>query len=280
LRIVHVHSPVTELYPEAFPLNDESFDSELKTRQRAYLEDVVRRIPAAVPVPASFDVLEGPVVPMIQEEARRVKADLVVMTTHGRGPMARFWLGSVADQLVRDLPAPLLLVRPGDAAMDWGREPAFRHILVPLDGSPLAEDIIEPALAVGNLTNAEFTLLCVTPTLLPPVGAPELAYGPGIQALAEGRLELEDKLRREAQGYLDKVDHRLRLCGAKVQTRVVTDVQPGTAILHEAKAIGADLIALATHARHGIARLLVGSVADKVIRGCTLPVLVHRPKET
>ena len=62
--------------------------------------------------------------------------DLVVMTTHGRGPIARFWLGSIADELVRVLPMPLLLLRPPEMLPDFTVEPPLNNILIPLDSSP------------------------------------------------------------------------------------------------------------------------------------------------
>jgi nucleotide-binding universal stress UspA family protein len=85
----------------------------------------------------------------------------VAMSTHGRGPLSRFWLGSVADALMRRLPVPLLLVRPQEGAPDLSEEPPLRRILIPLDGSALAEEVLAPALALGGLVGAEYTLLWV-----------------------------------------------------------------------------------------------------------------------
>ena len=70
---------------------------------------------------------------------------------------------------------------------------------------------------------------------------------------------------------------RLRQQGLKVQTRVVRQDSPGAAILEEARQLGVDVVALATHGRGGLGRILLGSVADKVLRGATMPVLIHRP---
>ena len=90
-------------------------------------------------------LLEGEVVPSFLAHTAETKPDLVVMTTHGRGPLGRFWLGSVADELARVLPVPLLLVRPqAEAEPDLETEPPLRQILIPLDGSKLAEQILGP----------------------------------------------------------------------------------------------------------------------------------------
>jgi len=91
--------------------------------------------------------------------------------------------------------------------------------------------------------------------------------------------DLQTQLRAEAQAYLDGVAAPLRGRGLRVETRVVAEEQPALGILREAEAVGADLIAMETHGRHGLSRLLRGSVADKVVRGGVVPVLLHRQPE-
>ena len=85
------------------------------------------------------------------------------------------------------------------------------------------------------------------------------------------------ELGREAEVYLDRIAGRLRERGLRIRTRVAVDDHPAAAILHEAQALQADLIALETHGRRGLSRLILGSVTDKVVRGAHAPVLVHRP---
>ena len=86
----------------------------------------------------SSALLDGPVADAISRHAAATGADLLVMTTHGRGPLVRFWLGSVADALVRQASIPILLVQPKEAAPDLTQEPVVRRVLIPLDGSDLA----------------------------------------------------------------------------------------------------------------------------------------------
>ena len=88
----------------------------------AYLDGVVKRLKGQPASGVTRLVAEGEVRDVIRAQAECVHADLVVMTTHGRGPLGRFWLGSVADELVRTLPMPVLLVRPGEAAPDLDHE--------------------------------------------------------------------------------------------------------------------------------------------------------------
>jgi nucleotide-binding universal stress UspA family protein len=239
---------------------------------RSYLEEVARRLEAVTGMKVATRVLDGPVADTLHEYATGQVADLVVMSTHGRGPFSRFWLGSVADQLARRLPMPLLLVRPHDAPVDLAREPALRRLLVGLDGSPRAEEVLGPALALARLTGAAVTLLRV---VLPPP-----AYGmdlpPYAAAGAAADLALLEDLRHEAQAYLTRVADRLREDGYEVETRVAAHPHAATALLEEAARTGRDLIALETHGRRGLPRLFLGSVADKVVRGAEVPVLLHR----
>jgi nucleotide-binding universal stress UspA family protein len=201
------------------------------------------------------------------------RADLVVMTTHGRGPLSRAWLGSVADQLVRSLAVPILLVRPRETASELRGEPALRHILIPLDGSALAEQMVRPAVALGTVMQADYTLFQVVPHVRLP------GFDPTGSELSETtEPPLLGQHRREAEYYLDQIADGLRAQGRRVQTRVVVHPHAAAAILEEVQARGIDLLALATHGRGGLPRLLLGSVADKVLQGAAIPVLLYRPR--
>ena len=253
LHAVLVHPPYAFLDPETMSAYALEADARREGRKSAYLQDVAARLSAVSPTPVTATLLEElDVAHALIAHAAARGADLIVMTTHGRGPLMRAWLGSVTDEFVRRSATPVLVVRPTGGAVDLTRLPEVRRILVPLDGSPFAERVLEPALALGSLTGAEYTLLRVVP--------------PG----AEGP-------RAEAEAYLNGMAGRLRGQGARVEVKVRPGRQPAVAILEEETAGGADVIALATHGRRGAARLLLGSVADKVLRGATVPVLLYRP---
>jgi nucleotide-binding universal stress UspA family protein len=279
LQLLHVVPPVPVVEAGAPLLADADLMAQFRETARAYLEGVLRRLggPTGASAPV---VLEGEVVSQIQEHAARAGADLVVMATHGRGPLARFWLGGVADELVRRLPLPLLLVRPREAAADLGRGPDLGRVLLPLDGSPLAERALEPAIALGG-PEATYTLLRVVKPALLPAYAPEggRPLGREVEGLLDQIQVIQKRLLAEAEGHLAGVAGRLRERGLRVQTRVVVEEQPAVAILREAADGRAGLIALETHGRHGLSRLFLGSVADKVVRGAAVPVLVHRGLE-
>jgi nucleotide-binding universal stress UspA family protein len=278
LQLVHVATPLDVAYAEAMLVSDPDLEYTLEMQQRDYLEQMAKRVESSAELPVSTVLLRGEVASSIRLHAVKEKVDLVVMTTHGRGALARFWLGSVTDEMVRHLPIPILLVRPQEGEPMWRHEPMLKHILLPLDGTPLAEQILEPAIALGSLMGADYTLLRAIKPVLPP-GSP-----PGGESFSDRAAKLltqskitHERLAREAHGCLEQVAQRLRAREWRVQTRVLVEEQPGRAILDALAPAEIDLLALATHGRRGLSRLVLGSVADKVIRGSAVPVLVQRP---
>jgi len=251
----------------------------LAAESRKYLEDLATRLFEDSDVDTELEVLAGPVVDSIVEEIRRWEGELVVLSTHGRGPVRRIWLGSVADRLVRRSPVPLLLVRPreGEGAEEPGPSAgeAFdpSHVLVPLDGSPVGEAVLEEAVRLGGLFGARFTLFRAvsTPEYL---GTP---YLPHVEWIDRRRImaELEERARKELRGVAD----RMRRRDLETEASVVRHDHPADAILEFAEAEGADLIAMGTHGRGAVARTLLGAVADKVVRGASAPVLLVRAGE-
>jgi len=282
LHLVHVMSPMGASYSEASGYPDSTLESTLVEAQRAqsqtYLEHWAKKLGAMAPVAVKTVLLSGDIPALVRNHATEVGADVVVMTTHARGPLGRFWLGSVADQLVRQLPMPVLLVRPGEAVA-FEPEPALRHILIPLDGEPIAEQIIERAVELGQLMEADYSLLrVVKPVQSTPYPVEGASKAQLVQALLDQMEQIEEQMRQDAVAYLEKIAGALRQRGLKVSTRIEVEDKPALAILNRVPS--ADLVALCTHGRHGLSRLFLGSVADKVIRGCHLPVLVFRPVET
>ncbi len=268
LQVVHVHESKSDRL-----LTFHTLDPAVPEAERAYLHQVARRLATESEVAVDTALISGPVTDALQTQAMLTKADLLVMATHGHGPLSRAWLGSVADRLVRSLPLPILLVRSQETVPEFTREPDLRHILIPLDGSALAEQVIRPATALGALMAAGYTLLRV----IPPVRLK--GFDPtGSEMYEQDESPLLGQHRREAEYYLDQVAGGLRAQGLSVQTRVVVHPHAATAILEEAHAGTVDLLALATHGRGGLPRLLLGSVADKVLRGTAIPVLLHRPQ--
>jgi nucleotide-binding universal stress UspA family protein len=280
LHLIRVYVPLAGVYGEHALRYDEALDRELMKRAGDYLDEVVSRLAAAAGIRASSVLLEGPVTDTISRHAAAVGADLLVMTTQGRGPLARFWLGSVSDELVRQADIPLLLIRPQAAAPDLSREPGFGRVLIPLDGSPLAERVLEPVLALDTARQGEYTLLrVVMPMAHLNYGSTVGAYA-GLRNALEQMKEFDQSDLKRAHEYLDQLAAHLRARSFRVNTRVSVKDPPATAILEDASVHDADLIVLATRCRGGLKRLMLGSVADKVLRGADCAVLVYRPVDS
>jgi nucleotide-binding universal stress UspA family protein len=280
LKIALVHVPVAMRYVEGTAIFDEELDKRLKEHERGYLDGIVERLRSGTQVSITSSLIDGnvgKVADALNDYATSVNVDLVVMATHGRGALSRFWLGSVADQFVRHALTPILLVRPPEkagAGPDLSHEQIFRHILIPLDGSPLAEQVLEHTVALGKLMNANYTLLRVIEPMIP------LNY-PSTQYSAKLEQEFLDRERVEAETYLKGITDRLQTQtgggSLQIHTKVVTSRNPATAIIEESRKNDIDLITMETHGFGGLTRLLLGSVADKVLRSASLSMLLHRP---
>jgi nucleotide-binding universal stress UspA family protein len=268
VRVVHVHCALNAPYFGGWPHYDSGLDVVLRRRRQAYLDDLFRRLKRVTSVPVTPVFWRGREVADALREMTAAGTDLVVMATHGRGALGRFMFGGVADALMRRLSVPLLLVRGNGTAADLTAGPPVRHVLIPLDGSESSERVLEPALALGALLEADQTLLRVVP-----MPADHLAGYEG-----EARQVIAEQWRLAARNDLRRVTRRLDERSHRVHPEVVFDERPtARAILRYARSHGADLIAMATRGRGGLARLLRGSVAGRVVRGSAVPVLVVPP---
>src|SRR5438270_231085 len=99
IRVAHVHIPAAPLYNGMELDSDLTLESLVWEQEAAYLDKVIRRLKEVAGVAVSSSLVSGPVGEAFHNLVRSTPADLVVMTTHGRGPLVRFWLGSVADIL-------------------------------------------------------------------------------------------------------------------------------------------------------------------------------------
>ena len=201
------------------------------------------------------------------ELVRQIDYDLVVAATHGRGALNRLWLGSVAYALARSGRVPILLIRPEEGERPAaGRRPRPRRVTVPLDGSNAAATALE-VLDLLNLPEdglVHLVRVVVPPDLLPP------AYVP----VPTNDLELVEQHRQAAREYLEEVRDRLEKAGRRVEVDVPSSPGVATAIVDLAARTDSDAIVVATHGRSGLARAVLGSVSDKVVRAAPCPVLV------
>ncbi len=269
LDLVAVHASYALKDPHAcWAPFDHALDARWKQDEQRYLNATADRVTSVAPAAVTTDVLPGSdalpelVAEHLLERVRVRQTDLIVMATHARKPTDRFTLGSVADELIRRADVPVLLVRPGGPTPETIPGPVLDNILIPLDGSPLAEQVLGPALDLARLMQARCHLLRV----VPPASSAHQGAG--------GQSEKAD-----AQAYLRRVAEGLQGQGLEVRTEVITARHAPAAevILGAAEGLEINLIALATHGTGGVKRLLVGSVADKLVRLAECPVLVYRP---
>jgi len=289
LHLVVVHEPMPSWVPSS--AGGGPATSEAKPVEQAYLDGMAEKAGRQVPqgvesalleAPTagalaeyavrqgfSAEILDRPVAVALATYAAKQSIDLIVLATHGRGPLTRSWFGGVADQLVRQVHMPVLFIRPEEQAAP--REPTYRHILIPLDASPFSEAVLEHARNLARLTDARFTLLHVVEDTLPAPALTEFMPAEEFAGVARA------PWREQAEGYLQQCASRFQAEGIQVETATVYGVSPAAFILDEARRREADLIALTTHGARGLRRMLLGSVTDRVIRGSDIPVLVFRP---
>jgi len=281
LHLVTVSTPLSEAFIEGVTFSVADLTREVTERREAYLDGVVKRLRDRGVTAIETRVMHGEVAASLCELLDKDEDQLVVMATHGRGALGRFWLGSVADEMVRATGKPLLLVHPEEGEPDLAREVKLGRVVLPLDGTQLAERMLEPVAELLAGAGAEVVLLRAVQSIMPADLTPDTASGrKEARSILMQVQEIQMRLRREAEESLQAAAGRLEAKGLRVRTDVIVEDDPAKAILREAEREGADLIALETHGRRGLSRLLHGSVADKVVRGAHVPVLVHHPQAT
>ena len=270
LRLILVHElPPAPVDPVAAKL---FISIELASRksERGYLRGIQARLREGGTRLSSAVTLTGKAGPELAQYVRELGIDLVVMATHGRGGIRRAWLGSVADHLIRTLEVPVLLVRPREGEPGPDRLPGMGQILVPLDGSPLAEQALDAAAALAHIWDAEVTLLQVVRPVL-------LSVDPALPLPSAYDEELTASCRQQAQDYLDDIVEQMHGQGLRATGVAVVGWNAADTILDVARPERVAVVALATHGRGGLRRLVLGSVADKLVRGADVPVLVYHP---
>ena len=238
-----------------------TFIGEVLAEAQAVVESYAARM-RALGVPTRAYTSFGGAAGGILAYAAAQRISLIVMATTGRSGLAHVLLGSVAERVVRHGTCPVLTVRHDGAAAPppllAHALPRLRSILVPLDGSRLAEAALPPILRLAQRHRAELRLLRVEH----PQRRRQAA-----QAAAPGRLV------QGAETYLAGVAHRLAAEGIRA-IPVVRVGDPPVEILDEVWERRPDLVAMATHGRTGLTHLRLGSITEQVLRASPVPVLL------
>lgn len=205
--------------------------------------------------------------------AEENNVSLIVMTTHGRSGIKRWVMGSVAMKVHRCSTVPVRLIRAlsSDEAApeDWPE----KKILVLLDGSERAEQVLPYVIDHANMSDSEVTLIRVV-EILHMYGGLETRFPP------KERKRLDEDAINIAKGYLAQVAERFQNKGiVVVKTNVLYGDNAPQEIINYATRSHPNLIALTTHAQCTLSVWPIGSTADKVIHGTSSPILLIRPSD-
>jgi nucleotide-binding universal stress UspA family protein len=218
-------------------------------------------------VEVEIDLRPGLPSQVIVEAATEHGVDLVVIGTRGLSGIRHLLLGSTAERVVQRSKCPVLTVHSGD--IDKHRP--IRRVLIPTDFSPSAELGLESALTLlgEQWQDAELCILNV--------------YHLPFEYTAYGTIPTSVNYLRDVKGQadeeLEKLESTLRSRGLKV-TAVSTEGYPPDQIIKQAEEFEADLIAMGTHGRSGVAQLLLGSTAARVVQHASCPVLTAGPRQS
>ena len=232
--------------------NPSSFPHQIEDNIRAHSMDYLHSIKSSLVdlgVPVSCTVRLGEPASWIVTEAEKEADTLIAMSTHGRSGITRWVLGSVADKVLHDTTAPVLFLKSQDEDTPT-EEASLTSVIVPLDGSSLAEQVLPHVVALAQALRLSVTLVRVSSH-----------HGEA-----------------EASGYLQEIGGKLRQQGVSSVKELVLNGHPATAIVDIARDIPNNLVTMTTHGHSGIGRWILGSVTDRVVRHSGSPVLVVHPR--
>jgi len=232
-----------------------------------YLERVAKNFPIGK---VQCTVRRGNAAEAIIESAAAEKQTLIAMATHGRSGLDRWLLGSVAEKVLRAASNPTLVVRAKEEKNPAWEMATLKSVVVPLDGSELAENVLPSVEELAKKLDLEVTLLGVYGV---PYGASSAGEGfyttTQIKAFIGG-------LRAETLAYLEKKAAELKSKGLDKVSFVAKEGLAADEIISTARRSPDNLIAMCTHGRAGVTRWMLGSVTETVVRHSGGPVLVLR----
>ena len=228
IRLALVHEPPAIPYDSPNTILVTSAEQAVEQAEREYLRKVEVRLREGGTEVATVGPLVGEIGPLLAEQVPDLGIDLVVMATHGRGGVQRAWLGSVADYLIRHVDVPVLLVRPGAGSAPASVASAATEILVPVDGSALAEEALGPAAELARLWNLKLNLILVLHPVM-------MVTAPAFPIPSSYDEELTAACRSQAQDYVDDLVDGLRAEGCRATGAAVIGWNPIDTILELAR---------------------------------------------
>jgi nucleotide-binding universal stress UspA family protein len=236
--------------------------SQAREEGETYLKDIVGSWSSGnKPGKIGASVLAGYPASVIIEQAESQDDTLILMSTHGYSGVQRLLLGSVADKVAQAAHTPVLLV-PAGAKSPEGDLVKFERIIIPLDGSELAETILPYAVSLCKKIGMELILV--------------RSYHPHFPGSTIRMHDVSKIVHDSAENYIRAVAEKMQAEGLKSVTYKVLNGLPSEQITDFAIATPNSVTALCTHGRHGISRWMLGSVTNAVIHSAEEPVLVVR----
>jgi nucleotide-binding universal stress UspA family protein len=245
-------------------------DAMVQDAERSCSEYLRAVAAKATGVNIKWSVEKGRPEEVITEKAVADKNALIAMATHGRSGLNRWMLGSVAEKVLRGCENPLLMVRASEE-VDAEEKVRLKSVIVPLDGSELAERVIPSVVALAKAMNIEVVLFRA-------YSIPYSVYSGTEGYSAINFEELIAAVKDEAVGYLEKKTAELKTDGLAKVSYVVKEGLSADEVIALGRATPDNLIAMCSHGRSGVKRWVLGSVTETVVRHSGDPVLVVRAR--
>ncbi len=262
IALCHVVEPVVHAHPP-FWLGEVDLARELEQQAQESAERALAKLLPSLPVSPGTrvtpHVLSGVLPAALVEYAEQWRAELMVVSTHGRTGLSRWLMGSVSERLLRASPCPVLVARGGSGQV----LPKVKRVLVAVDLSDVSRRALQTAAHVAAKFAAELDVSYVW-------AAP---YYEGNTSSAPGLFE---RIREHARAELDEFVAQSNLDAGMTIARTIVSGAPGAKIIDRVREFGADLLVLGTHGHGGVKRMMLGSVAEAVVRYAPCAALVVR----
>lgn len=264
LAVVDIGEMATHMAASKAPF----LDTMVQDAERSCSEYLKAVAAKATGVNIEWSVEKGRPEEMIIEKAGADKNTLIAMATHGRSGLNRWMLGSVAEKVLRGCENPLLLVR-ASKEIDAEEKVGIKSVIVPLDGSELAERVLPSVVALAKAMNLEVVLFRA-------YSIPYSVYSGTDGYTAINFEELIAGVKDETVEYLEKKTAELKKDGLAKVSYVAKEGLSADEIIALGRATQDNLIAMCSHGRSGAKRWVLGSVTETVVRHSGDPVLVER----
>ena len=277
--LLHVGNPSTQgIVPMELAYIDHM--AETVRRQIRDVQKATDGEQKSKPVKVSGELAVGYSAEEILRFAEANSVDLIVLASHGRSGIKRWTIGSVAGKVMSATTIPVWLIKAGTPEdTPYDKWPS-KTLIVPLDGSALAETVLPHVATLAQQRGSEpveVVLVRVSEIMTIPT-----YYSPDISgvSLNWGNILQEETIRRkeEAKKYLEKIEERFKKSNINVKS-VVIEGKPNDEIVEYANKIPYSMIIMATHGRSGLSRLVYGSVAANIIHGVNRPIFMIKPQQ-